>query len=205
MQRNLELAQFIPFLGHLDPFTIDLDGGGGEGATATGTLACSNGSTPSVVDNSSGVGTGKHKSAVWVDFNEIYETMNGRKIYTKVTCKMYKHTLSARSNAGTGHLKRHQKSCRQKTDQAARVQSKLAYNPDGSMHNWDYKPDVARSKLCCLIARLDLPLGIGETEAWKDYIVHAHNPRFAKVSRQTTTRDLSKLFTERRNMLKNLC
>ena len=26
---------------------------------------------------------------------------------------------------------------------------------------------------------------------------------FVKVSRQTTTRDLSKLFTERRNMLKN--
>jgi len=71
------------------------------------------------------------------------------------------------------------------------------------VHNWDYKPDVARSKLCCLLARLDLPLGIGETEAWENYIIHAHNPRFVKVSRQTTTRDLSKLFTERRNMLKN--
>ena len=35
------------------------------------------------------------------------------------------------------------------------------------------------------------------------YIVRAHNPSFVKVSRQTTTRDLSKLFTERRNMLKN--
>ena len=28
------------------------------------------------------------------------------------------------------------------------------------MHNWDYKPDVARSELCCLIAMLDLSLGI---------------------------------------------
>ena len=27
------------------------------------------------------------------------------------------------------------------------------------------KPDVARSELCRLITRLDLPLGIGETEA----------------------------------------
>ena len=34
-------------------------------------------------------------------------------------------------------------------------------------------------------------------------IIRAHNPRFTKVSRQTTTRDLSKVFTERRNMLKN--
>ena len=50
---------------------------------------------------------------------------------------------------------------------------------------------------------LDLPLGIGEIDAWEEYIVRAHNPRFTKISRQTTTRDLSKLFTERRNMLKN--
>ena len=62
---------------------------------------------------------------------------------------------------------------------------------------------LARSKLYRLIARLDLPLGIGETEAWEEYTVRAHNPRFVKVSRQTTTRDLSKLFTERRNILKN--
>jgi hypothetical protein len=34
-----------------------------------------------------------------------------------------------------------------------------------------------------LIARLDLPLGIGETDAWEEYIVRAHNPRFTKVSR----------------------
>ena len=71
------------------------------------------------------------------------------------------------------------------------------------MHNWDYNHVVARFELCRLITRLDLPLGIGESQAWEDYIVLAHNPRFAKVSRQTTTRDLGKLFTEYRDMLKN--
>ena len=111
----------------------------------------------------SGPGVGKRKTVVWADFDKIYETMNDRKICTKVTCKMCKHTLSARSNAGTGHLKRHQKSCRHKTDQSTRVQSRLAYNADGYVHNWDYKPDVARSELYRLIARLDLSLGIGET------------------------------------------
>jgi hypothetical protein len=99
---------------------IDLDGGGGEGATATRTPVHSNGSAPSVAGNTSGAGTGKRKSAMWADFGEIYETVNGREICTKATCKMCKHTLFARSNAGTGHLKRHQKSCRQKLDQAAR-------------------------------------------------------------------------------------
>ena len=116
---------------------IDLDDGGGEGTMETRTQVCSNGSTPSVTGTgtSSGLGVGKRKSAVWADFDEIYETLNGRKICTKATYKMCKNTLSARSNAGTGHLKRHQKSCRQRTDQAARVQSRLAYNTDGSVHN----------------------------------------------------------------------
>ena len=54
-----------------------------------------------------------------------------------------------------------------------------------------------------MIARLDLPLGIGETKAFEDYIIHGHNPRFVKSSRRTTTRDLGKLFTKRCDKLKN--
>ena len=98
---------------------------------------------------------------------------------------------------------RHQNSCRKNVDHAARIQCRLAFNPDGSVHNWNYNPAVARSELCWLIARLDLPLGIGETEAFEDYIVHAHNPRFVKSSRRTITRDLGKLFNERYDVLKN--
>jgi hypothetical protein len=78
-------------------------------------------------------------------------------------CRMCKTRLSARSFAGTGHLLRHQKVCRKKVDHAARVQSRLAFNPDGSLHNWEYDFIFARTKLCRLIARLDLPLGIGES------------------------------------------
>jgi hypothetical protein len=55
-----------------------------------------------------------------------------------------------------------------------------------------------------LIARLDLPLGIGDTEAWEEFIVRAHNPRFVKSSRRTTTRDLGKFFNQRRDVLKNV-
>jgi hypothetical protein len=53
---------------------IDLDGGGGEGATTTRTPVCSNSSAPSIAGNTSGAGTGKRKFAVWVDFDEIYES-----------------------------------------------------------------------------------------------------------------------------------
>jgi len=71
------------------------------------------------------------------------------------------------------------------------------------MHNWNYNPTMARSELCRLITRLDLPLGIGEIEAFEDYIIRAHNLVFVKSSRRTTTRDLDKLFNERRDVLKN--
>jgi hypothetical protein len=55
---------------------IDLDGDSGEGATTTGTPVGSNISTPSTASISSLVG--KRKSAVWADFDKIYETVNGR-------------------------------------------------------------------------------------------------------------------------------
>jgi hypothetical protein len=53
-----------------------------------------------------------------------------------------------------------------------------------------------------LIAKLDLPLEIGEIDAWEEYFQRAHNPRFVKVSRQSTTRDLAKLFNEQCNLIK---
>jgi hypothetical protein len=80
------------------------------------------------------------------------------------------------------------------------VQARLALNANG-LANWNYDPMIARTELCHLIARLDLPLGIGETHAWSDYIKNAYNPLFKSVCRQTTTRDLAKLYAEQREML----
>jgi hypothetical protein len=77
---------------------------------------------------------GKRKSGVWVDFEEICETVNGNSVRIAPICRMCKSRLSARSAAGTGHLIRHQKSCRKKTDHAVGVQSRLALNPD-DLHN----------------------------------------------------------------------
>jgi hypothetical protein len=58
--------------------------------------------------------------------------------------------------------------------------------------------------LCRLIARLDLPLSIGELPAWEDYIRIAHNHAFRHVSRQTTTRDLEALFYVKQSDVKEL-
>jgi hypothetical protein len=79
---------------------------------------------------------------------------------------------------------------------SAIAQSQLKFNPDGSVHIWEYSPDVARTQLCKLIAHLDLPLCIGETDTFEEYIITTHNARFYHVSRQTTTRDFAKYFND---------
>jgi hypothetical protein len=52
-----------------------------------------------------------------------------------------------------------------------------------------------------LIAHLDMPLCIGEIDAFEEYITTAYNPRFYRVSRQITTRDFTKYFNDHRTQL----
>ncbi|XP_066368059.1 zinc finger BED domain-containing protein RICESLEEPER 2-like [Miscanthus floridulus] len=184
------------------------------GATGTGTVDYTHSNSTGVNGNADGNGTrtpssgavsglGKRKSKCWGDFEEVYEKINGVDVRVRAICKMCRTVLSARAAAGTGHILRHQKSCKQKLDNASRVQSRLAFNADGSLYNWNYDPAVARTELCRLIARLDLPLGFGDTDAFEECIKNSHNPRFVRSSRRTTTRDLDKLFAECRAMIRN--
>ena len=97
------------------------------------------------LDSLTSSSTGKRRSAVWDDFTEVTENRNGKKVRIAGICKFCKARLSANSNAGTGHLLRHQKSCKKKSDHAAMVQTRLALNPDGSFRNWEYDPQVVMS------------------------------------------------------------
>ena len=64
---------------------------------------------------------------------------------------------------------------------------------------------VARTELVRLLARLDVPISMGETDAFEEYIRIAHNPKYVPVSEQTTTRDMVKFFTDRKaKLVKNL-
>jgi hypothetical protein len=52
-----------------------------------------------------------------------------------------------------------------------------------------------------LLARVDVPISFGESAAFEEYINNAHNPKFQAVSTQTTTRDLAKMFYDRKSKL----
>jgi hypothetical protein len=59
----------------------------------------------------------------------------------------------------------------------------------------------ARNELCRFLSRVDVAISIGESAAFEEYIKNAHNPKFSAVSTQTTTRDLAKMFSDRKNKL----
>jgi hypothetical protein len=46
---------------------------------------------------------------------------------------------------------------------------------------------VARAELVRLLAWLDVPICMGETDAFEDYIRIAHNPKYVPVSRPLET------------------
>jgi hypothetical protein len=128
-------------------------------------------------------------SDVWNDFEELFNIVNGMRTRYGPKCHYCKKILTALSISGTGHLLRHRISCARKAGRASKTQYVLNYNSDGSVRNWDYRPEVAHVELCHLIARLDLSLGIGAYDAFVDYIRCAHNPRYALICTQTTTKD----------------
>jgi hypothetical protein len=90
------------------------------------------------LDSLTSSSTGKRRSAVWDDFIKVTENHNGKKV--RCTLQICNARLGANSNAGTGHLLRHQKSCKKKYDHTTMVQTRLALNPDGSFRNWEYNP-----------------------------------------------------------------
>jgi hypothetical protein len=128
---------------------------------------------------------------------------NGKEVRVSAICLHCKNNMSAKSSFGTGHLIRHLDLCpaKKEKDISGKSQYLLKYNSDGSVNHWEYSPFVARTELCRLIARLDLPLCFGESSAFQEYITCAHNPMFIKSSRQTTARDLIRLFNDRVELL----
>jgi hypothetical protein len=211
----------------LDPISIDLDdacGGDADGrdalfgsdvggsatqaqgddANATGDAAAGTPSTAaSAPAQSQSQRTRACTSVCWNDFEQLYKMVDGKRLRYAAKCNFCKKVLTATSGGGTGHLLRHQKACISKAARTAKTQSQsvLQFNSDGSVRNWEYNADVARMELCRLIARLDLPLGIGAYDAFVHFIQTAHNPRYVSVSRQTSTRDFVKLFNQSRTVL----
>jgi len=141
-------------------------------------------------------------SAVWLDFKKLFKKgPKGKKVRYAARCIHCNKQYSALSSGGTGHLTRHRDKCVKRNEKTRMTQSQISFNPDGSMRSWEYCPIVARTELVRLLCRLDVPICMGETDAFYDYIRNAHNPKFVPVSRQTTTRDIVKYFTDKKTKL----
>lgn len=98
-----------------------------------------------------------------------------------VRCHFCKKKISDRSSIGTSYLDHYRERCKHLHGRSEH-QSMLKY----------YSLEIAREKLCCLIARTDLSLCFGASDAFEEYIKISHNPMHSNISRQTTTRDMKK-------------
>jgi hypothetical protein len=138
-------------------------------------------------------------SAAWEDFDKMCKKVPTKKnpIRYGGVCKHCKKKYFVYSANGTGCLTRHLKVCVQRREKCRMSQTHIGFNPDGSVRSCTYNADLARVELVRMLARLDLPLMIGETDAFKEYIKKAHNP----VSKQTTGRDLFKYYSQQREKL----
>lgn len=85
----------------------------------------------------------------------------------KARCKRCGRLYSSGRKGGTGHLNRHTL-MHQKKD--AGRQTTVKFNPDDTVRNFTYDPNVHREAICRLIASNDLPLGFGESEGFIEYI-----------------------------------
>lgn len=144
----LSWVQHPPCLGSLD----------GEGASVESTIE----------DSNKRMRTRTTTSGVWKDLKPLFKITNCKKVRYAAICKTCIVELSAKSTGGTGNLLRHVAACTRKTEVAnALSHTRLHYTVDVDLQHFEYDCVNARTYLCRLIARLDLSLNIGVTDAFE--------------------------------------
>ena len=139
-----------------DPIGVDGDGAGDDSAP--------------LPDGNSAKRPRPSTSPVCADYEKLFKTINGKTVRYGARCLHCSKVYSGLSSGGTGHLSRHILVCVKKREKSRMSQSQISFNPDGSMLNWDYCPQVARTQLVRLIARLDVPISLGESVAFEEHI-----------------------------------
>jgi hypothetical protein len=96
-------------------------------------------------------------STVWLDFQKLFKTINGKKVMYAAKCIHCSKQHSALSSGGTGHLTRHRDKCSSRREKPRMSQPQISFNTDDSMHNWKYYPMVSHNELVQLLSRLEVP------------------------------------------------
>jgi hypothetical protein len=121
--------------------------------------------TPSTASTDAGGAAKRQRtltSDVWHYLDALSKNVRGKPVRYGARCKFCKKELSSKSTSGTGHLLRHVKSylCKRQAATSSN-QTSLHSSPDGRVAHFEYILVVARTELCRLLARLELPLGLG--------------------------------------------
>ena len=154
--------------------------------------------------------TGKRKkpdrrSDVWKTFEIVSITQPDGSIKEMGVCKFCKAKYTIGSKGGTSHMRRHIPQYAKSHGSASDPrQTTLNFSPtEGNLTSWSYDPNRARELHAKYIAQTQLPLSIGDSHTFEEYIQNAYNPQFKRVYRNTARADCIKGFNEMRVKLIN--
>ena len=136
------------------------------------------------------------RSDVWKTFEIVSITQPDGSIKEMGVCKFCKAKYTIGSKGGTSHMRRHIPQCAKSHGSASDPrQTTLNFSPtEGNLTSWSYDPNRTRELHVKYIAQAQLPLSIGDSHAFEEYIQNAYNPQFKRVYRNTARADCIKVF-----------
>ncbi|GAY53194.1 hypothetical protein CUMW_147530 [Citrus unshiu] len=126
-------------------------------------------------------------------------------IVDQAVCKYCQSALSAKSNGGTGHLRRHMETCQTKHAPQDLTQTQLSQYGSGpsGITSFIYSQQTMREGLARYIAAAEQPLTFSEDERLINFLQRYVQPQLKKVPRNTLKRDLTKIFHDMKKILIN--
>ena len=114
----------------------DGDAGDGDAAAAAGDgEAAAAAGDGSAAADAGGKKKRKLNFDAWLDFEKIFEVIDGKQVRTGAKCYHCGHLYTGRSAIGTGHLLRHIKVCNKRKANMRLSQSLLPFSSNGSVRH----------------------------------------------------------------------
>ena len=141
-ESNLDADQEELFGSAAEPIEV-ADGGVGAAAAGDGDAAAAAGDGAAAAATGDGAaaavagGQKKRKliSDAWLDFEKIFEVIDGKEVRTGAKCFHCGHVYAGHSTIGTGHLLRHIKVCNKRKANMRLSQSLLPFSSNGSVRH----------------------------------------------------------------------
>ncbi|GAY57751.1 hypothetical protein CUMW_181840 [Citrus unshiu] len=147
----------------------------------------------------------QRKSIVWSCFTLEKRQNKKGEMVDQAVCKYCQSALSAKSNGGIGHLRRHMETCQTKHTPQDPTQTQLSQYGSGpsGITSFRYSQQNMREGLARYIVAAEQPLTFSEDGHLINFLQRYVQPQLNKVPRNTLKRDLTKNFHDMKKLFIN--